>query len=182
MRTCVQKMRKCVQNMHLRRYTSRVTEEFIKQNLTISTDHLTPEIKLLLISHNSPLYTQPIQDSSSSLQDPWWTIYWPGGQVLSRYFLDFPHLVQGKHVLDIGSGCGALRCQLCGAADVTANDIDLNARTALSLNSNINNIQNINFSSTDHLTHTNPNKLKEFDILCVGDLLYDARREKKFIK
>ncbi|XP_023340438.1 electron transfer flavoprotein beta subunit lysine methyltransferase isoform X4 [Eurytemora carolleeae] len=150
MRTCVQKMRKCVQNMHLRRYTSRVTEEFIKQNLTISTDHLTPEIKLLLISHNSPLYTQPIQDSSSSLQDPWWTIYWPGGQVLSRYFLDFPHLVQGKHVLDIGSGCGAL--SLVAA------------------------------SSTDHLTHTNPNKLKEFDILCVGDLLYDARREKKFIK
>ena len=44
----------------------------------------------------------------SDLADPWWSIYWPGGQVLARTILDNPGLVKDRNVLDLGSGCAAL--------------------------------------------------------------------------
>ena len=43
-----------------------------------------------------------------------------------RYLLDNPHIVNGKHILDVGSGCGAsaIAAAMCGAKAVLANDVD----------------------------------------------------------
>ena len=43
-----------------------------------------------------------------------------------RYLLDHPAVVQGKRILDVGSGCGAsaIASAKCGAKSVLANDID----------------------------------------------------------
>jgi len=151
-----------------------VDSQFIKDNLTLSSDHITPELKLYLLTSDNPLYTSPAENSV--LQDPWWAIYWPGGQALSRFFLDFPEVVKGARVLDLGSGCGAvsLAAGKANAAVVTANDIDKNARVALDLNAMLNNVKIITFSSTNLLEENAHSNLSEdYDILCVGDMLYD---------
>lgn len=45
---------------------------------------------------------------------------------LFRYILDNPHVVKGRSVLDLGSGCGAtaIAAVMSGASQVLANDID----------------------------------------------------------
>ena len=37
-------------------------------------------------------------------EEPFWSIYWPGGQALARYIIDNPSTVRGRRVLDVGSG------------------------------------------------------------------------------
>ena len=116
-------------------------EKAILKNTEISRDHLTPELKLHLLTPNCPLYyaaeTSQSTDANQSrekkfFQDPFWSIYWSGGQVLTRFILDMGIKVlsdkSGKNsrVLDIGSGCGAsaIAAKLVGARQVLANDID----------------------------------------------------------
>lgn len=46
---------------------------------------------------------------------------------LTRYVLDNKNVIEDRHVLDIGSGCGSLSiaaAKLGVAASITANDID----------------------------------------------------------
>ena len=84
----------------------------------MTSDHLTPELPLHLLTPSCRLYTAQAEVSPA---EPWWTVYWPGGQVrglveqrldtaqvLARYLLDNPALVRKKTVLDLGSGCGAV--------------------------------------------------------------------------
>ena len=56
--------------------------EFIQFNTEISTEHLTPEIKLHLITPNCPLWKS--RGDECPVPDPFWAFYWPGGQALSR--------------------------------------------------------------------------------------------------
>jgi len=80
---------------------------------------------------------------SWSLHNPYsWQCYWPGGQGLARYILDNPRIVEGKRVLEVGSGCGAvsIACALSGAAEVVANDIDPVAIVATELNAFLNEV------------------------------------------
>jgi len=46
--------------------------------------------------------------------------------ILHSYLLDNHSLVQGRRVLDVGSGCGAsaIAAKMAGAINVIANDID----------------------------------------------------------
>lgn len=117
-------------------------EKVILKNTEISQAHLTPELKLHLLTPNCHLYNasaETIQSTNANgavektfFQDPFWSIYWPGGQVLTRFILDMGiKLLSNKfnensRVLDLGSGCGAsaIAAKLVGARQVLANDID----------------------------------------------------------
>ena len=43
-------------------------------------------------------------DDDHMKEEPFWSVYWPGGQALARYILDNPSTVRGRRVLDVGSG------------------------------------------------------------------------------
>lgn len=117
-------------------------EKVILKNTEISQAHLTPELKLHLLTPNCPLYHASPETTQSTnankalektfFQDPFWSIYWPGGQVLTRFILDMGIKLlsdksgENSRVLDLGSGCGAsaIAAKLVGARQVLANDID----------------------------------------------------------
>jgi len=54
----------------------------IKNTTVICTNHLTPEIKLHLITEQCKLWHLPIDQCL--FNDPFWAFYWPGGQAISR--------------------------------------------------------------------------------------------------
>lgn len=109
---------------------------FISENTEIVGQHsLTPEVKLRLLTPNCRFWRE--RPELWPLDDPYWAIYWPGGQALSRrddqllinnwlllsvwvtaatyhlvpsvcrYLLDNPGVCRNKTVLDLGCGCGA---------------------------------------------------------------------------
>ncbi|KAJ9579608.1 hypothetical protein L9F63_004687, partial [Diploptera punctata] len=96
----------------------------IKHHTVVTTEHMTPEIKLHLITPQCELWTASADKIPFS--DPYWAFYWPGGQALARYILDNPEIVKQRCVLDVGSGSGAcaIAAAMCGARRVTANDTD----------------------------------------------------------
>lgn len=118
------------------------TRQAIIENTEISTDHLTPEIRLHLLTPNCYLYHEPRIDKSENtntwkeagavektFREPFWSIYWPGGQALTRFVLDYgSELFDNRYssVIDIGTGSGAtaIAAKLRGASDVVANDIE----------------------------------------------------------
>lgn len=58
---------------------------YVKQIInatTICTNHLTPEIKLHLITEQCKLWHSPADQCD--FDDPFWAFYWPGGQAISR--------------------------------------------------------------------------------------------------
>ncbi|PWA24885.1 hypothetical protein CCH79_00010075, partial [Gambusia affinis] len=98
---------------------------FISENTeVVAGGSLTPEIKLRLFTPNCRFWRE--RPELWPFSDPYWAIYWPGGQALSRYILDNPDVCRDGSVLDLGSGCGAssIAAKLCGAVHVVANDID----------------------------------------------------------
>lgn len=112
------------------------TARAILNGTEITRSHMTPEIRLFLLTPNCELYHAPFRDAFENNEangyvftDPFWSIYWPGGQAMARFILD-----EGKglfsncngNILDLGAGCGAaaIAAKLVGAGRVVANDID----------------------------------------------------------
>lgn len=54
----------------------------IRNATVVCTDHLTPEIKLHLITKKCQLWHSPADQCQ--FEDPFWAFYWPGGQAISR--------------------------------------------------------------------------------------------------
>jgi predicted nicotinamide N-methyase len=78
----------------------------------------------------------------TDLPPPFWSVAWPGGQALARYLLDHPDVVDGRRVLDLGSGSGlvAIAAAKAGAAAVIAADPDPMAAAATALNAAANGV------------------------------------------
>ncbi|KAL6474369.1 hypothetical protein MHYP_G00179300 [Metynnis hypsauchen] len=98
---------------------------FISENTEIVRGRsLTPEISLRLFTPKCRFWTE--RPELWPFPEPFWAIYWPGGQALARYLLNKPEVSVGKRVLDLGCGCGAsaIAAKLSGATHVVANDID----------------------------------------------------------
>ncbi|XP_061679379.1 electron transfer flavoprotein beta subunit lysine methyltransferase [Syngnathoides biaculeatus] len=152
----------CVSSESIRRFISENTEIVRDKNLT-------PEIKLRLFTPNCRFWFE--RPELWPFDDPYWAIYWPGGQALSRYLLDNPGICFGKSVLDLGSGCGAsaIAAKLCGANRVVANDIDSVAMLATCMNSELNGLESP-VCVTDNLIGSDPGK---FDLILLGDMFYD---------
>lgn len=132
-------LKRFIQNHH------DVTNAILK-NTEMTRNHLTPELKLFLLTENCSLYHEPFIDKSTDgkfdsltsnvFQDPFWSIYWPGGQVLTRFILDEKERIlecmtqnakKGAiRILDLGAGCGAtaIAAKLTnGMCKIVANDI-----------------------------------------------------------
>jgi len=57
---------------------------FLEENTEVtSSGHLTPEIRLRLLTPRCRLWRE--KPDLWPYGDPFWAIYWPGGQALSRY-------------------------------------------------------------------------------------------------
>ncbi|KYM99430.1 UPF0516 protein C12orf72 like protein [Cyphomyrmex costatus] len=164
----------------------------ILKNTEITRNHLTPELKLFLLTENCPLYHEPFIDkridgtldflTRNVFQDPFWSIYWPGGQVLARFILDEKERILGSmtqnvkkdaiRILDLGAGCGAaaIAAKLTNKmSKIVANDISKVACIAIAMNAILNNVD------IEVLWENLLEKPLEdsYDVIFVGDLLYD---------
>src|SRR5690349_7151761 len=110
--------------------------DFIRANLRLEPAPGLPEILL---------YRAHAQSGLSRIAGgapPYWAHTWAGGTALARHILDHPDTVQGRNVLDLGTGAGlvAIAAARAGAASVTAADIDPNAIAATKLNAEANGV------------------------------------------
>ncbi|XP_070764033.1 electron transfer flavoprotein beta subunit lysine methyltransferase [Enoplosus armatus] len=152
----------CQSDEYIRRFISENTEIVGEQTLT-------PEVRLRLFTPNCRFWRE--RPELWPFDDPYWAIYWPGGQALSRYLLDNPGVCRGKTVLDLGSGCGAsaIAAKLCGAAHVVANDIDTVAAVATHMNCELNDLEPP-VCLTDNMIGS---QAEGFDLILLGDMFYD---------
>jgi predicted nicotinamide N-methyase len=144
---------------------------FIRENTTVLSPPLVPEVKLHLAHEALPIW-QKTEDELGKigLPPPFWAFAWAGGQALARYILDNPDIVKGKRVIDIASGSGlvAIAAMKAGAASVLAADIDKFAEAAMEVNAALNNVR-LTITSKDLLVSPIP----ETDVILVGDLFYE---------
>ncbi|XP_064859097.1 electron transfer flavoprotein beta subunit lysine methyltransferase [Oncorhynchus nerka] len=145
-------------------------KKFIIENTEIVRKHnLTPEIHLRLFTPNCRFWHA--RPELWPFSDPFWAIYWPGGQALARYLLSNPGVSQGKRVLDLGCGCGAsaIAAKFCGASHVVANDIDPVAAIATQLNCELNGLNPLP-CDTENVISSEP---EEYDLILLGDMFYE---------
>lgn len=71
--------------------TSTQTEliSLIANETEVSKNHLTPEIKLRLITNRCSIWNARENDAKLVQlgMEPFWGFYWPGGQALTRFLL-----------------------------------------------------------------------------------------------
>ncbi|XP_077325422.1 electron transfer flavoprotein beta subunit lysine methyltransferase [Lithobates pipiens] len=144
---------------------------FILQHTEVVTSHLTPELRLLLLTPRCKYWH--LRPEHWPYGDPYWAIYWPGGQALVRYLLDNPEVVRHKQILDLGSGCGAaaIAAEMGGASYVLANDIDPVAGAALTLNCQLNGLQPLPFFSENMIGVDT----RLWNLIVLGDMFYDEQ-------
>lgn len=98
----------------------------------------------------------------------YWSFCWASGQVLAQWILDHPEAVEGRRVLDFGSGSGivAVAAARAGAAEVIACDLDEDALAAAQANAALNGV---------HITPCNDwhQRPAALDLITAADVLYD---------
>jgi predicted nicotinamide N-methyase len=62
-------------------------------DLKITTAQLVPELKLHLLTPQDKLWND--EWKNHEVPEPFWAIFWPGGQVLSRFIFD-TQITKGK--------------------------------------------------------------------------------------
>lgn len=145
---------------------------FIESNTDwLSPPHV-PEIRLRLASELYPIWRMTEEQlAEQGVPPPFWAFAWAGGQAVARYLLDHPDSVRGNRVLDVGSGSGlcAIAAALCGAASVTASDIDPHAVEAIALNAAGAGVA-VTATAADFVGAADGG----FDVVLIGDLFYEA--------
>lgn len=147
------------------------TSEFIRQNTSVMTPPLVPEVKLHLAHEAVPLWQKTEEQlGHMGLAPPFWAFAWAGGQALARYVLDHAETVKNLEVLDLATGSGliAIAALQAGAANTTAADIDEFATTAAGMNAELNQVS-LDIRLED-LLHRKP---PTADVILVGDLFYE---------
>lgn len=146
---------------------------FIRQHTEIISPFSCPELSLHLITDTCPMWSMNENEVANlGIDAPYWGFVWPGGHALARYLLDHPNIVNGKRVLDFGTGTGivALAAAKAGAKKVLASDIDSLALSAVDLNAELNAVE---IETTDRNfigTHETA-----WDIVLVADVCYEAQ-------
>jgi len=150
---------------------NRLPRDFIAKHTLVTAPALCPELKLYLASEITPLWhaTETYLEENN-IPPPYWAFPWAGGQALTRYVLDHPDLVAGKHVLDFaaGSGMSAVAAALGGAAQVDANEIDPISATVMGMNADLNEVK-LNIVIRD-LTGEDA---CPWDVVIAGDVCYE---------
>lgn len=142
---------------------------FIAANLPVQPVPSIPEIHLHKAGPQSGLRRLAEQDPAFG--SPYWAHYWGGGLALARHLLDRPGIVIGRRVLDLGAGSGivSIAAAKAGAKDVIATDVDPYAIAAIDLNAAVNGVTIL--PVLVDMTSSSPPAM---DVVCVGDLFYDA--------
>lgn len=145
--------------------------DFVRDNTTLTTAPLLPEITLHLATEVTPLWMATEETlAEKNLPPPYWAFAWPGGQAVARLLLDRPDLVAGKSVLDFAAGTGivGIAAMKAGAARVQACEIDRFALAAISLNAEANGVE-VKPVSVDLIGRDLPG----IDIVLAGDVCYE---------
>lgn len=151
--------------------SSSAARAFVHDNTAIERPSLVPEIPLRLASKVMPLWHATEEELEQlNIPPPYWAFAWAGGQALTRYLLDNPDLARGKRVLDFASGSGlsAIAAACCGAAHVTAAEIDPLALAAIELNAELNGVS-LELLGEDCLRQEGT----DWDLLLAGDVCYE---------
>lgn len=144
---------------------------FVRRNTALHEPPLVPEVKLHLASEIVPIWQMTEEElEKSGLPPPFWAFAWAGGQALSRYILDNPHIVSGKDVLDFGAGSGLIGVSAAkaGAKSVLSADIDNFAVEAIMLNAEANGVE-IDATAEDLVGVEN----RGWQVILVGDMCYE---------
>jgi predicted nicotinamide N-methyase len=146
---------------------SALIERFIRANLPLAPVPSVPEICLHRAGPKSGLWR--LAEDDDDFGAPYWAYPWGGGLALARYVLDHPDTVDGRRVLDLGSGSGlvGIAAAKSGAREVTGADTDRYAVTDIPLNAAANAVTMLPLLGD--LTGGPP---PEVDIVLIGDLFY----------
>lgn len=155
------------------------TADFVTSHSRLTPVPLLPEILMYTAAEAIPLWERTeAARGETNLAPPFWAFPWAGGQALARYLLDHPHVVAGRSVLDLAAGGGlvAITAARCGAASVTANEIDEYADAAIELNATANGVavQRILGDVLDR-----PDLIA--DVVLAGDVFYSRAMTDRFI-
>jgi predicted nicotinamide N-methyase len=145
--------------------------DFIRQNTTVMTPPLVPEVKLHLAHEAVPLWQKTEEElGEMGLPPPFWAFAWAGGQALARYVLDHSSMVENLKVLDLATGSGlvAIAAAQAGSTSIIAADIDEFATTAALMNAELNQVS-LDIKLEDLLLQQPPSA----DVILVGDLFYE---------
>ena len=145
--------------------------DFIRQNTTVMTPPLVPEVKLHLAHEAVPLWQKTEEElGEMGIAPPFWAFAWAGGQALARYVLDHSSIVKNLKVLDLATGSGlvAIAAAQAGSTSAIAADIDEFATTAAEMNAELNRVS-LKVKLED-LLHQQP---PSTDVILVGDLFYE---------
>jgi predicted nicotinamide N-methyase len=118
-------------------------EEFVRATTRLAPVPFVPEVSLHQADDLYDVWQQTERElGESDLPPPFWAVAWPGGQALARHLLDNPGLVDGRRVIDFGSGSGlvAIAAAKSGAVTVTAVETDPFALAAIELNTAANGV------------------------------------------
>ncbi len=144
--------------------------DFILANTALLAPPLTPQLRLHLAVEVMPLWRLTEEDlEKMGVPPPYWAFAWAGGQALARYILDNPAEVDGRAVLDFGSGSGivAIAAAKSGAPRVCAADIDLYAAEAIALNAAANAV--VIAVTTDDVIGSRG----DWQVILCGDMCYE---------
>lgn len=129
-----------------------------------------PDISLYLVDPVTMARPFTLDEIRSIWQHTaYWAFCWASGQILARYILQNPVLVQGKKVLDFGTGSGVvgIAAMKAGAKHVIACDIDKDALISCKENAKLNGVQLELNSDLFSIKDT------DIDLLIAADVLYD---------
>jgi predicted nicotinamide N-methyase len=137
---------------------------FVRAHTLVGSAPLVPEVRLHLADQLVPIW-----EATGAAEPPFWAFAWPGSQVLARWILDHPELVQGQRVLDFaaGSGLAAIVARRAGASSVAACDIDRLASVAQQLNAALNDV------TIDSICEDLLEVDIDVDTILVGDVCYE---------
>jgi predicted nicotinamide N-methyase len=141
---------------------------FIAANLHVRPAPALPDI-LLYAAHPASGLSR-LGAGNADDPPPYWAYGWAGGTVLASHLFSNPECVRGRRVLDLGAGSGivAIAAAKCGAASVSAADIDSNAIAAIGLNAAANDVR-VDVRHADLLSAAPP----DVDIVLAGDVFYE---------
>ena len=145
--------------------------EFIRQNTSVMSPPLVPEIKLHLAHEAVSLWQKTEEElGEMGLAPPFWAFAWAGGQALARYVLDNTGRVENLRVVDLATGSGlvAIAAVRAGSGSIVATDIDEFATTAAEMNAGLNQVS-LEIKLEDVLHKLPPSA----DVILVGDLFYE---------
>jgi predicted nicotinamide N-methyase len=153
--------------------------DFVRAHTVLAPVPLVPEIVMHTAAAAIPLWEQTeAARGETGGAPPFWAFPWPGGQALARYLFDHPATVAGRTVLDLAAGGGlvAIAAARCGAAAVTAIEIDPYADAAIALNAAANQVTVARILA-DALERSD---LSAQVVLC-GDVFYSREMSDRFL-